>query len=162
MLLTLLLSLMLMAGLFLMLFAGVAFIQDKRLFTSAPKDVWQAIKPHPERFRGAHALDWTLAVLAVAIMMGAIVYAGWDGVRCGFTYADFLVRYMIMFLLLETFDVLFFDLFLLTHSRFYQYYYPETEGCAGFHSFGYNWKDHLKTTAACILASLVLSGICVL
>ena len=36
---TLLLSLILMAALFLMLYAAVALVQDKRLFTSAPKDI---------------------------------------------------------------------------------------------------------------------------
>ncbi len=36
MLVTLILSLVMMAGLFLMLYAAVALIQDKRLFTSAP------------------------------------------------------------------------------------------------------------------------------
>lgn len=36
---TLLLSIILMAALFLMIFAAVALVQDKRLFTSAPKDI---------------------------------------------------------------------------------------------------------------------------
>ena len=37
MLVTVILSLVLMAGLFLMLWSAVAFIQDKRFFSSAPK-----------------------------------------------------------------------------------------------------------------------------
>ena len=28
-------------------------------------------------------------------------------------------------------------------SHFFQHYYPETEGCAGYHSFGFNRKEHL-------------------
>lgn len=48
MLLTIILSVIVMAGLFLMLIAGVAFIQDKKYFTSAPKDVQNAILPREE------------------------------------------------------------------------------------------------------------------
>ena len=39
MLLTILLSAMMMAGLFLMLLGGVGFIQDRRFFSSAPREV---------------------------------------------------------------------------------------------------------------------------
>ena len=41
MVLTILLAIMMMAGLFLMLLSGVGFIQDKRFFTSAPREVHQ-------------------------------------------------------------------------------------------------------------------------
>lgn len=34
------------AGIMLMLYAGVALIQDKKYFTSAPKDIQAAINPH--------------------------------------------------------------------------------------------------------------------
>ncbi len=159
---TLFLAFIMMAGLFLLLFAGVAFIQDKKLFTSAPKDVWEAIQPHPERFRGAHALGWTLGVAALMMMVGAVVYGGANGVQNHFGYWQFFGRFAVMFLLLEAFDVLFFDLFLLTHSHFYQHYYPETEGCRGFHQFGYNWMDHVKTTVMAIVAAFALAAICLL
>lgn len=54
--LTFLLLLIIVCGLMLMLWAGVAFVQDKKLFSSAPKDVQEAIQPREERFRGAHAI----------------------------------------------------------------------------------------------------------
>ena len=38
MILTIGLSIMMMAGLFLMLWGGVGFLQDKRFFSSAPKE----------------------------------------------------------------------------------------------------------------------------
>ena len=31
----------------------------------------------------------------------------------------------------------------LTKSHFFQRFYPETEGCAGYHSFGFNRKEQL-------------------
>ena len=32
--------------------------------------------------------------------------------------------------------------FLITKSHFFQHYLPETEGCAGYHRFGYNHSAH--------------------
>ncbi len=151
-----------MAGLFLMLYAGVALIQDKRLFTSAPKDVWEAIKPHKERFRGAHILGWILAILALLIMIGSVIFGAYDGIKNAYTYPLFLLRFSIMFVSLEIFDILFFDLFLLCNSHFYQHFYPETEGCEGFHKFGYNWKSHLVTFILVIIAAAGISGLCLL
>lgn len=43
---TLILSLALMAAFFLMLFAAVALVQDRRLFKSAPKDIQAAVLEH--------------------------------------------------------------------------------------------------------------------
>ena len=52
--LTILLSLITMAGLFLMLWSGVGFIQDKRFFTSAHKEILAVVEPKKERFKGQH------------------------------------------------------------------------------------------------------------
>ena len=46
------LSLVMMAGLFLMLWGAVGFVQDKRLFSSAPKEALDVIQPKEERFEG--------------------------------------------------------------------------------------------------------------
>ena len=54
MLLTVVLSLVMMASLFLMLYAAVALVQDKRLFTSAPKDIQAAVQPKAERLLFIH------------------------------------------------------------------------------------------------------------
>ena len=80
---TLILSACICAGMFLMLLTGVALIQDKKYFTSAPKDIQEAIRPREERFAGQHALGWFLMLLAVVMMAGSLVYAGWDGIRNG-------------------------------------------------------------------------------
>lgn len=159
---TILLSFLMMAGLFLMLYAGVALIQDKKYFSSAPKDIVAVIRPRKERFPGAHMLGWFLMAVSVFLIVMALILAGIDGHRSGFNRLQFFTRYLIMFLLLKLFDILFFDLFLLTHSHFYQHFYPETEGCAGFHSFGFNWKSHVIQILACIPVSFLLAWICTL
>lgn len=53
---TIFLSFIMMAGLFLLLWAAVALIQNKKFFTSAPKEAQAVIQPKEERFPGAHAL----------------------------------------------------------------------------------------------------------
>ena len=56
MLLTILLSIMMMAGLFLLLLGGVGFVQDKKFFSSAPQQIYDVVPDtKPERFqRSAH------------------------------------------------------------------------------------------------------------
>ncbi len=79
--LTVFLSVLMMAGLFLMLLAGVGFIQDRRFFTSAPKEVRAVVRDKEERFPGQHVLGWILAIISVIIMIEALVYGAWDGIR---------------------------------------------------------------------------------
>ena len=159
---TVLLSLILMAGLFLMLWAGVGFIQDKRFFTSAPKDALESLLPKSERFPGQHALGWVLGIVAILLMAGAVFYAGWDGVRNGFTFMQFFTRYLIMFWSLKVYDILFFDLFLLCHSQFFPHYYPEAKEHYGPHQFGYNRKSHAIQIVGFVILAAVLAWICTL
>lgn len=140
---TLILSLVLMGALFLMIFAAVAFIQDKRLFTTAPKDIQDAIREHKECFPGASVTGWILLVIAVMMFPAAFVYGAWDGIRHGFSFWEFAGRFLTMLYLMKAFDIIFLDWFLLTKSHFYQHYYPETEGCAGYRQFGFNRKEQL-------------------
>lgn len=72
MLLTFLLSLLFILAVCILLYAAVGLIQNKKLFTTAPKDIQAAALDHPERFYGAHVLGWKLAILALLLMIGAI------------------------------------------------------------------------------------------
>lgn len=54
MVITIVATLMVMAAYFLVLYGGVGFIQDKRFFSSAHKDILAVIPDKKERFRGAH------------------------------------------------------------------------------------------------------------
>ena len=163
MLVTVILSLVLMAGLFLMLWSAVAFIQDKRFFSSAPKDVQAAVRPREEeRFPGARRLGWKLMILAIALMVFALLYAGLDGAEKGFGFWQLFTRYLIMLLALKAFDILFFDLVLLCHSNFFPRYYPEVKGIVGPHQFGYNWREHLLMIVLSPVAAAALAGLCML
>lgn len=68
-------AILLMAAYFLVLYGGVGFIQDKRFFSSAPKENLDAIPDKKERFRGAHIIGWIIEGIAVLLFLAAAVLA---------------------------------------------------------------------------------------
>ena len=159
MLLTLALSLVLIVALMGLVYATVALIQNNKLFTTAPKDIQAAARVHPERFPGAHMLGWKLAILCVLLMLGAFLYGGYDGVRHGFPFWKLFLRFLVMLYLWKAFDIICLDWLLLTRSRFFQRYYPETEGCAGYHQFGFNRKEQLTRILLFPFVAALMAGL---
>ena len=72
---TIIAALTLMAAYFLVLYGAVGFIQDKRFFSSAPKENLAAIPDKKELFRGAHIIGWLIEGIAVLMFIGAAVLA---------------------------------------------------------------------------------------
>ena len=160
---TLLASLMLMAAYFLLLYAGVGLIQDKKFFSSAPKEVLAAIPDRKaERFRGAHALGWCVGSLAMLLFLAAAILAAWDGVRSGFRFCGFFARFLVMLYLMELYDILFFDRVLLCRSNFFPHFYPEVKDVVGPHLFGYNQKTHILHFLLYIPLCAALAWLCTL
>ncbi|MBO4862714.1 MAG: hypothetical protein J5535_07445 [Firmicutes bacterium] len=157
--LTLLLALALILALCLLLYAAVVLIQDKRFFTTAPKDIQEAAVDHPERFPGAHALGWVLAVISALLMAGAFLYGGFDGIRRGFSFWQFFLRFALMLYIWKAFDIVCLDWLLLTRSHYFQRYYPETEGCAGYHQFGFNRKEQITRIILFPFVAALMAGI---
>ncbi|WP_305557600.1 hypothetical protein [Methanobrevibacter sp. V74] len=89
MFLTITLSIIIMFAVVLMIVSGVDFIQNKRLFTSAPQDIQDAIVPDNERFRGAHLIGWILDILSVLIIIFSILYAFIDGINHNWKFCRF-------------------------------------------------------------------------
>ena len=114
-------------------------------------------KEHPERFPGAHLIGWILAVFFLLLMIGAFVYGGYDGIRNGFGFWQFFLRYALMLYLWKAFDIICLDWLLLTKSHFFQRFYPETAGCAGYHQFGFNRKEQLIRIAVFPFVSALLA-----
>lgn len=66
--------LIIMAAYFLLLYGAVGFIQDKCLFSSAPKENLDAIPDTKEEcFRGAHIAGWCIVILALVMFVGALI-----------------------------------------------------------------------------------------
>ena len=151
---------MVMAAYFLVLYGGVGFIQDKRFFSSAPKENLAAIPDKKERFRGAHIVGWAIEAAAISLFLGAAALCVWDGVRSGFGFGRFFARFLIVLYGMEIYDIFFFDWVLLCHSNFFPHFYPELNGVVGPHMFGYNAKSHLLHFAVYLPASAAAAGIC--
>lgn len=142
---TLLASFLVMAAYFLLLYAGVGLIQEKKFF-SASREVFAAVPERKaERFRGAHILGWCLGILAMLLFLGAAVLAAWDGVRNGFTFGAFFTRYLVILYVMETYDILFFDWVLLCHSNFFPHFTPRSRASPPRSCSGTTKKRILRT-----------------
>jgi len=157
---TILATLLMMLAYFLVLYGAVGFIQDKRFFGSAPKENLAAIPDKKERFCGAHVIGWGIESVAVLLFAGAAVLSVWDGIRNGFRFWNYFVRFLVMLYCLEIYDILFFDWVLLCHSNFFPHFYPELKGVVGPHMFGYNKKQHILHFGVYIPAGAVAAWLC--
>lgn len=82
MLLTVFLAIVFCAAMAMMLIAAVAFIQDNKFFSTAPKEAREVlVQREKELFYGARAIGWTLFILSILMSLGVIVIAVWDGFR---------------------------------------------------------------------------------
>ena len=136
-------TLMIFLAYFLVLYGAVGFLQDKRFFSSAPKENLAAIPDRKKRFRGADVVGWIIEGAAILLFLGAAALSIWDGVRNDFGFLNFFARFLIMLYCMEVYDILFFDWVLLCHFGFFPYFYPELKGVVGPHMFGYNKRTHI-------------------
>ena len=144
MLLTIFLSIIFCAAITIMLLAAVAFIQDRKFFSSAPKEAQEVIKPRDqELFYGARIIGWTLMAFSLLMILGTGVIAIWDGVRSGFTFWQFFFRFVFIFTVYKVYDMICFDYFLLMKFRFFQFYFPEVSKVYSGRKYGYNIKSQL-------------------
>ena len=68
MIITVFLAIIFCAAITLMLLSAVAFIQNKKFFSSAPEEAQEVIQPREnELFYGARAIGWVLMTLPPAV-----------------------------------------------------------------------------------------------
>ena len=140
MLLTVFLSIVILAAVTVMMLSAVAFIQDEKMFSSAPKEVRELIRPREtELFYGARTIGWTLLIFSILM----IIVAAWDGIRSGFAFWQFFIRFLVLFTVYKVYDMIFFDYFWLLKFRFFQYYYPEAGDVMEGRKYGFNIKSQL-------------------
>lgn len=162
MLLTIFLALVFCAAISLMLLSAVAFIQDNRLFSSAPKEAQALLRPREkELFYGARIIGWTLMIFSLLMIAGVGVISIWDGFRSGYTFRQFFLRFVSIFTIYKLYDMTCFDWFLLCRSGFFQHYYPETAPVYNGRKYGYNIKSQLlKLLVIFPAASALAAWIC--
>ena len=159
---TMISAVIVMAAYFLLLYGVVGFVQDKRFFGSAPKENLAAIPDKKERFPGAHTIGWASIAVALLLFVGALTLAVWDGVKHDFGFWQFFGRFLAILYLMELYDILFFDWYLLCRSNFFPHFYPELKGVVGPHMFGYNKKQHIAHFILYIPASAAIALFCML
>ena len=164
MLLTVFLSIVFCAAISLMLLSAVAFIQNEKFFSSAPKEAQALLKPRTkELFYGARRVGWTLMLFSFLMIAGVGVISIWDGFRSDFTFRQFFLRFVTIFTIYKLYDMICFDWFLLCRFRFFQFYFPEVESVYTGRKYGYNIKSQLlKLFVIFPAASALAAWICTL
>ncbi|MBQ6520291.1 MAG: hypothetical protein IJI14_16365 [Anaerolineaceae bacterium] len=144
MFLTIFLAIVFCAAITLLLVSAVAFVQDNRFFSSAPKEALSVLKPRPnELFSGARTMGWVMMIIGILMILGVGVVSIWDGFRSGFAFKEFFLRFVLIFTIYKAYDMIFFDWFILCKSHFFQYYYPEVESVYTGRKYGHNLKSQL-------------------
>ncbi len=164
MVLTIFLAIVFCASVTLMLLSAVAFIQDKRLFSSAPSEAREVIKPREkELFYGARKIGRVLMVLSILMILGVGAVSVLDGLKNRFTFWQFFFRFVFIFTAYKVYDMTFFDYFLLMRFRFFQFYYPEVGSVYPPKKYGFNIKSQLlKLIIIFPAASALAAWICTL
>ena len=162
MLLTIFLAIVFSAAISLMLISAVAFIQDKKFFGSAPKEAQETLIPRDkELFYGARIIGWTLMVFSMLMILGVGVISIWDGIKSGYSFWQFFLRFVLIFTVYKVYDMICFDYFLLMKYHFFQFYFPEVESVYTGRRYGYNIKSQLlKLLVIFPAASALAAWIC--
>ena len=161
--LTLLLSLAGCVLLFGAIWGVTLTMPTKLLAKNFPQDVQEQLQPRLEQLESQpislrRALGWIILIFFCIAYIGLFMIGGMDGLRHGFTYGQFFLRFFIIGAVIKAFDILCLDYVLLTKTHFFQHYFPETEGCAGWQDFGYNRRQQAGQCAMILIGSALMAG----
>ena len=164
MLLTAFLAIVFCGAITILLVSAVAFVQDTRFFSSAPKEARLVIKPRKEElFHGARTMGWVMMILSIWMILGVGVISIWDGIKNGYSFIQFFLRFVSIFTIYKAYDMIFFDWFLLCRFHFFQHYYPETGQALKDRKYGFNIKSQLlKLLVLFPAASALVAWLCTL
>ncbi len=162
MLVTVVLSLTGCAAFFLMILGVTVTLPSPKLISFFPEDVQERIRPRVEnkpmtfkRFMG-----WVILVAFCLFYIGIMVCGAADGLKNDYSFWQFLLRFLIIGAVMKVFDIVFFDWFILTKTEFFQHFFPETAGCAGWKDFGFNRKQQIRQCVSIPVCCLIFAVIC--
>lgn len=158
---TLLLSVAGCVLLFLGIWGVTVTMPTALLAKNFPKDVQERLRPRLESLPMSpmRVLGWIILALFVAGYLALFVIGGIDGLKRGFTFGQFFLRFFTIGAVIKAFDIIALDWFLLTKTHFFQRYFPETEGCAGWQDFGYNRRQQTRQCAMIVIGSAITAWI---
>ena len=106
-------------------------------------------------------MGWVLMTISILMILGVGFISIWDGFRCGYSFWQFFLRFVLIFTIYKAYDMIFFDWFLLCRFHFFQFYYPEIEPVYNGRKYGYNLKSQLlKLIVIFPAASALAAWIC--
>ena len=120
---TLILTLSMCALLFLMIWAATYFYPWTGLLRFFPKDIEEKARQHKPPFPAAPVIGWIIMLLCALGFICVIVYGGWDGLQNGFTFQQFLTRFLIILFGMKAFDIIALDYVLITKTQFFSALY---------------------------------------
>ncbi|MBQ6520290.1 MAG: hypothetical protein IJI14_16360 [Anaerolineaceae bacterium] len=131
------------------------------LLKNFPEDVQEKLKPRVESLPMSfkRLSGWIILILLIIGYIGIFIAGGIDGKKHGFTFWQFFLRFLMIGGIIKIFDIVCLDYFLLTKTHFFQHYFPETEGCAGWQDFGYNRKQQIRQCILIVIGSAVMAWI---
>ena len=158
---TALLSIAGCALLFLGIWGVTVTMPTKLLAENFPKDVQEKLKPRLDSLSMSpkRVMGWVILVLFIIAYIGLFVFGGIDGLRNGFIFRRFFLRFLTIGAVIKAFDIICLDYILLTKTHFFQHYFPETEGCPGWQEFGYNRKQQARQCVMIVIGSILMACI---
>ncbi len=161
MLTTIILTIANMVILFMMILAATVFMPYRGLVKNFPEDVQERLKPRLDETdhkpKAPRIIGGIIVIILCIMFCGTFVAGGIDGRNNGFTFGQFLLRFLIISFGVKAFDIIALDYFLLTRTHFFQHFFPETEGCKGWKQFGYNRKQQLGQCIFMLILCFVLA-----
>lgn len=147
--------------LFLGIWGVTVTLPTALLAKNFPKDVQEKLKPRLESLpmTPKRVLGWIILALFVAGYLALFIISGIDGLKRSFTFGQFFLRFFTIGAVIKAFDILALDWFLLTKTHFFQHYFPETEGCAGWQDFGYNRRQQARQCVMIVIGSAITACI---
>lgn len=150
------------ADLFLAIWGAAAFMPPRRVSKWLSKDLREVMNKLPDKSKFSTFVGTVILALGCLIYAGAIIYVAYDGIKNGFSFWNFFVRFMIIMYCVKAFDIIVLDWFLITKTKFFQHFYPETEGNPGYSQFGFNKKQQITRIVLFPFICLGMAGICML
>ncbi|MBP7188034.1 MAG: hypothetical protein KBA55_15035 [Ruminococcus sp.] len=160
---TILLTLCSIVLLCLMILAATVFMPYRGLAKNFPKDVQEALRPRLDEIdkkpKAPRIIGRVLIIIMCLMFLAVFLLGGIDGMKNGFTFGRFLLRFLIISLGTKAFDIIALDYYLLTRTNFFQRIFPETKGLAGWKDFGYNRKQQFAHIVGMLICCCVMAFI---
>ena len=145
------------------IWVSAEFMPMRQLAGFFPQDVQAALKPRLDSIKTTPKVIIGRILLAVTMILYVVVliWAGADGMKNGYSFMQFMIRFLVIFLGTKAFDMIGLDYFLLTKTQFFQKRFPETKDCEGWKQYGYNRKQQISQIIMLVILSPVLAALCV-